>query len=82
MKKTIKTWAFALCLIFLAAGLMVASSCSTPSNPPPSKDVDQGTGVTGGGVTGPGVTSSGPLDSDYPGTVKGSSPGSRGGEVR
>ena len=77
-----RTWAYKFCLILMGTGLLCAMSCSTPSNPPPSKNVDQGTGVTGGGTTGSGTTSSGPLDSDFPGSVRGSSPGSHGGEVR
>ena len=69
-------------LILMAVCLIVAVSCGGPMNPPPSRDVDQGIGSTGTGSTGPGTTSSGPLDSESTGTVRGSSPGSRGGEVR
>ena len=82
MKKVIKTSVFVLSLILIGMSLLLSASCSRPMNPPPSRDVDQGTGVTGTGVTGTGTTSSGPLDSDSKGSVEGSSPGSRGGEVR
>ena len=81
MKEIMIRSAFVLCLIVMGTGLLI-TSCSRPMNPPPSKEVDQGTGVTGTGVTGTGTTSSGPLDSEMKGTVKGSSPGSKGGEVR
>jgi len=82
MTRILKISALVLCLALLAAGLLAPVSCSRPMNPPPSRDVDQGIGSTGTGTTGPGTTSSGPLDSESTGTVRGSSPGSRGGEVR
>ena len=82
MAKVLKTAVSFVCLVLITAGLLTFTACSHPRNPPPSRDVDQGIGSTGTGVTGPGTTSSGPLDSESTGTVRGSSPGSRGGEVR
>jgi hypothetical protein len=82
MKKLLKTSASVLILILMGTSLLIATSCSRPMNPPPSRDVDQGIGTTGSGTTGTGTTSSGPLDSESTGSVRGSSPGSRGGEVR
>jgi hypothetical protein len=73
---------FVIFLMMMAMSLLISVSCSRPMNPPPSRDVDQGIGTTGSGTTGAGTTSSGPLDSESTGSVRGASPGSRGGEVR